>query len=368
MHKRLLGAVVAVITVLSVQSATEPRTYLKKDWYEIELIVFERIDPIPISEKLVHASTEFSYPKDIKSLSLSALQQEALLVDSDTSADSESEPSQGDLSNFPTLLSGCWLNVGRMLDTYGWKFERGVEAEHESTVQNDLIQTPNSELPEWLPETWDSFKEFLKRVSSQLGSCVEVIHILGEQDLENPENGGNNLAIELQEREVTEEDLELAFLLFEENLDQTATSRYSSEKHRLDRSATRLQNDDYRIIDHARWHQHAPSRGNERPLLIKLGLPNSSGFFDIEGTIELGLGRFVHVGFDLRRNILVDQIAIATLDTQEDQFFYYLLKQQRRIALGELHYVDHPMFGVLLQIQRVSIPQGLVVLVEQFNH
>jgi len=40
------------------------------------------------------------------------------------------------------------------------------------------------------------------------------------------------------------------------------------------------------------------------------------------------------------------------------------LSQSRRLRSNEIHYLDHPKFGIVVRIDPVAIPQELILLLE----
>jgi len=108
----------------------------------------------------------------------------------------------------------------------------------------------------------------------------------------------------------------------------------------------------YHPLVHGGWIQQGLSDNDALPVdLGVLGVRNPFG------TIRLSLSRFLHVKLDLS---YVDgqapQGAVApTQDrlTELPVATRYHLSAERRISSGELHYFDHPAFGVLIKITPV---------------
>ena len=112
-----------------------------------------------------------------------------------------------------------------------------------------------------------------------------------------------------------------------------------------------------------RLSQAIPAITNES-LLENEGNSDSSGLLtnslqpqyagELQGLIKVILARYLHVDADL---LLTPQLAIETEDLygpdeQESKPTVYRLKQmRRRIRSNELHYLDHPVLGVLVMIR-----------------
>ncbi|NJN50976.1 MAG: hypothetical protein HC809_03525 [Gammaproteobacteria bacterium] len=103
----------------------------------------------------------------------------------------------------------------------------------------------------------------------------------------------------------------------------------------------------YRVLLHGAFVQAVPPRETPQALLIQTG-DRFADRWSVEGTLAITLGRFLHADVALWRQ--------AAPDTAELQ----LLREHRRMRSGELHYLDHPAFGVLIRIDPVAPPQALV--------
>ncbi len=99
---------------------------------------------------------------------------------------------------------------------------------------------------------------------------------------------------------------------------------------------------------------------------IALGVP------EFAGTLHIYRSRFLHVKPDLWFSqfsendaglCLVSEMMTETSDTYTPTSYtaltHYHIDQHRRLRSGELHYIDHPMFGVLIKFTRLGIPETL---------
>jgi hypothetical protein len=107
----------------------------------------------------------------------------------------------------------------------------------------------------------------------------------------------------------------------------------------------------YRLLAHGAWVQDGLDDSAAQPMnLANLGIVNP------QGTLRLYLSRFLHLSIDLKyqppRNGLeteavTDPRALTELELEPE----FRMVEQRRVARsGELHYVDHPLFGLLFMI------------------
>ena len=60
---------------------------------------------------------------------------------------------------------------------------------------------------------------------------------------------------------------------------------------------------------------------------------------ELDGTFKVSLNRYLHVNTDLQ-----------FIDHTTDEPLSYSLIDSRRVKSGEIHYIDHPAFGVIFKI------------------
>jgi hypothetical protein len=111
----------------------------------------------------------------------------------------------------------------------------------------------------------------------------------------------------------------------------------------------------YTILAHTGWVQSGVDSERSVPLdLNLLGITNPGG------TIRLYLGRFLHVAVDLRYRTGSGSFwnwpAGNELGPLVYADSYELATERNAIRREELHYIDHPMFGVLIQILAAPEP------------
>jgi hypothetical protein len=106
----------------------------------------------------------------------------------------------------------------------------------------------------------------------------------------------------------------------------------------------------YRLLARGGWIQEGLDETAARPIdLANLGIVNPMG------TLRLHVSRFLHLGVDLEfraqpfaaGGAAADTLALAELAPLGTK---YRMVAQRRARSGELHYVDHPMFGLLFLV------------------
>ncbi len=112
----------------------------------------------------------------------------------------------------------------------------------------------------------------------------------------------------------------------------------------------------YRILFHQAWSQNAYSPKKTPTVLIE---SDRSGSSNLLGTVKLYKTRFAHVQFDLEvEKRIPSKIREAVAQNQQVDLEYlpthwrFNLVESRKIKPGELHYIDHPLFGILVKIHK----------------
>lgn len=132
----------------------------------------------------------------------------------------------------------------------------------------------------------------------------------------------------------------------------------SAQARRLEASG------DFQILEHIGWHQRVPARN--APQRIYIHKDN-----ELQGYLSVTLGRYLHTaatlwldpkGFAIRPLFTSDETGPSDLQRP-----YAELKQSRRMRSGELHYFDHPLFGLLVRIDKVTHPEKLTSQFEGFK-
>jgi hypothetical protein len=125
-----------------------------------------------------------------------------------------------------------------------------------------------------------------------------------------------------------------------------------------------------RPLVHRRWRAPIPQRNQPQPVYIasesdEAAPRTRAGFAKLEGFVDVTVGRYLHFAPTLwyhADNLGMSPIALPTLDALPlpDTSGYMELRQSRRLRSGDLHYLDHPKFGVIVRIDPVAIPAHLM--------
>jgi len=102
----------------------------------------------------------------------------------------------------------------------------------------------------------------------------------------------------------------------------------------------------YRPLLHLAWRQAVPPRADGNPVELpqtQTGQAGEQAY--VTGTATVSLGRYLHLALDLQLHPSLSDLEEAGLDIFEIPQFR--LTESRRMRGKELHYFDHPRFGVL---------------------
>ena len=138
--------------------------------------------------------------------------------------------------------------------------------------------------------------------------------------------------------------------------------------------------DDFEVMHHGKWLQAVPPRDRAAPLLIQIGAQMPDTTFELEGSISVTLGRFLHFAAEvwLRQRPPEAQAAPgpgmergspgrAAGAAAKGAPGYVLLSESRRMRPGEFHHLDHPWLGILVRIDPVEAPEALLALAESLS-
>ena len=143
----------------------------------------------------------------------------------------------------------------------------------------------------------------------------------------------------------------------------------------LRREANRIRNAaDLRLVWHGRWTQPVPPRDSPEPLLLQAGR-QAEGVHELEGTFAVTLGRYLHFHARLwwvspprarpihvgdPRSVLDGPRTPPELRLPPHNIVHMALEESRVMRSGTLHYLDHPVLGVLVQADPVAPPGWLL--------
>ena len=113
----------------------------------------------------------------------------------------------------------------------------------------------------------------------------------------------------------------------------------------------------YRVLFHQAWTQRAYPNRNSTKVLLEGSNQYGSNML---GTVRLYKTRFAHVNFDLNFDRRIPSKVKNEFANNQNlnennlpSHWSFSLKESRKIRPGELHYIDHPLFGVLVEITKL---------------
>ncbi len=146
------------------------------------------------------------------------------------------------------------------------------------------------------------------------------------------------------------------------------------EDYILNNVAERLKrSSNYRILKHIAWRQPVVEKKDSQPISIKAGrdfssqypehayrqiefsdtstsAPDNSKVLELDGTINIVITRYLHLYTDLvyriPRTIPTD---IGAALNRGQALVDYSVQSHRRMRSRELHYIDHPLVGILIE-------------------
>jgi hypothetical protein len=128
--------------------------------------------------------------------------------------------------------------------------------------------------------------------------------------------------------------------------------------YRLDNISNALQQSrGYSVLFHRAWRQLATGREAAAAYPVHSLVSGNSG---IEGNVRLVLERYLHLDVNL---MLMSSRGTggAVYSDGPGSVPVYELREQRRIRSGELHYFDHPRFGMIARVTPYAIPEAAAV-------
>lgn len=114
---------------------------------------------------------------------------------------------------------------------------------------------------------------------------------------------------------------------------------------------------------HVAWRQPVLSPRSAHPVVLRSAKRNSADQPLLQGVIKVSINRYLHVDLDLL-------LQGAPKQPGENGGFFpgrfqtYRFQAHRRMRSGEIHYIDHPLMGVLILINRFEAPEPMPENVE----
>lgn len=122
---------------------------------------------------------------------------------------------------------------------------------------------------------------------------------------------------------------------------------YAEELRLLNEQAAKLRAQGRNVLFHERWLHGMKPKGQDTAVAIRGG--QNLGFgrgFELEGSIRFSIARFIEADIDLVTQHILDGSAEGPYTAR--------LQEVRRARSGVVHYLDHPMIGMLITYTRTD--------------
>lgn len=86
-------------------------------------------------------------------------------------------------------------------------------------------------------------------------------------------------------------------------------------------------------------------------------VPGPETLNELDGSVTLVLGRFLHIYTDLiyRKPVIVERLDEETQEVSETRTLFDIpIQSHRRMRSRELHYIDHPLAGILIEVTPIE--------------
>jgi len=122
--------------------------------------------------------------------------------------------------------------------------------------------------------------------------------------------------------------------------------RLTAERNALGRSSR------YRPVAYFAWRQAVLDRSRATPVTLS-GDSDRRGRAYVDGAARVAVERYLHLYLNLQLHTPVDDQRPELLELEIPEF---RLSEHRRMRSGEIHYFDHPRFGVIALITPYESP------------
>lgn len=129
----------------------------------------------------------------------------------------------------------------------------------------------------------------------------------------------------------------------------------------LSKHVTRLNKSDrYNVLLHQSWQQTGLSDTDAISIQVdtKNTKENQKLKSSLQGSLKLVLGRYLHIHTDLLYKRLNNTDTQTAQALNSKIFSEFKIQSQRRMRSKELHYIDHPLVGILVLVKPIEQPEA----------
>jgi hypothetical protein len=126
---------------------------------------------------------------------------------------------------------------------------------------------------------------------------------------------------------------------------------------------------DYRPLYHVAWRQPMEHPNRAKKVYFSLLPANGAQASDmnppkLEGTLKFSIKRYLHLDADI---VLHKPASGSNPQASQERFGFaprfkhYRLRERRRMRSGKLHYIDHPLIGLMTIAKRYQPPKPEII-------
>ncbi len=136
-----------------------------------------------------------------------------------------------------------------------------------------------------------------------------------------------------------------------DTLELSAEQILPENNWRLKEIHRKLENNHYPILLHIAWQESADDLRKGRIIHLAGGVTYNNDRRQMDGTFSIFLQRYFNAHFNLRflQNIVYDN------NESENSFLSFKINENLRMRSNELNYIDHPLYGILIQINPITM-------------
>lgn len=114
---------------------------------------------------------------------------------------------------------------------------------------------------------------------------------------------------------------------------------------RLRNAHLKLENNHYPVLLHIAWLETA-NELRKKKIIHLVGGTTYQEERQMDGTLAISLDRYFNLHFNLR--FLMPWNSVK--DNNQNPYFSFKIDESLRMRSNELNYIDHPLYGILIQI------------------
>jgi len=117
-----------------------------------------------------------------------------------------------------------------------------------------------------------------------------------------------------------------------------------------------LKQNNYVILMHWAWQESASDLRKGQVIHLAGGDNYPNNLRPVDGAVAIQLDRFFSLHFDLRLSLPwadIKDYNLINLDRNNNDYVTFKIDQRLRMRSNELNYIDHPLFGILVNVSPV---------------